>query len=52
VTFKIAGDSESGFVYSAKMGGRDISEITGSLEELTREQVEAAFADYVAGDAL
>jgi hypothetical protein len=49
VTFKIEGDRKSGFVYSAKMEGRDIREITGFLEELTRERVEAMFANYVAG---
>ena len=49
VTFKIEGDRKSGFVYSAKMDGRDIKEITGFLEELTREGVEVMFANYVAG---
>jgi hypothetical protein len=49
VTFKIAGDRKSGFVYSAGMGGRDIKEITGSLKVLTREDVETMFANYVAG---
>jgi hypothetical protein len=49
VTFKIEGDRKSGFVYSAKIEGRDIKEITGFLEELTREQVEVMFANYVAG---
>ena len=36
VTFKIEGDRKAGFVYSAKMDGRDIKEIAGFLEELTR----------------
>ena len=49
VTFKIEGDRKSGFVYSAKMDGRDIKEITGSLKELTREDVETMFANYAAG---
>jgi hypothetical protein len=48
VTFKIEGSKEAGFVYYAKMDGRDLSVITGSLEDLTREQVEALFDDYVA----
>jgi hypothetical protein len=30
VTFKIEGDRKSGFVYSAKMDGRDIQEIRKS----------------------
>jgi hypothetical protein len=47
VTFKIAGDRKSGFVCSAKMDGRDIKEITGYREVLTRKEVEALFADYV-----
>jgi hypothetical protein len=47
VTFKIAGDRESGFVCSAKMDGRDIKEITGYREVLTRKEVEALFLDYV-----
>ena len=50
VTFKIEGDRKAGFVYSAKMDGQDISEITGSLEVLTRQEVETMFADYVAGE--
>jgi len=49
VTFKIEGDRKSGFVYSAKMDGRDIKEITGSLKELTREDVETMFVNYAAG---
>jgi len=49
VTFKIEGDRKSGFVYSAKMAERDIKEITGSLKELTREDVETMFVNYVAG---
>ena len=49
VTFKIEGDRKSGFVYSAKMDGRDIKEITGSLKELTREDVETMFVSYAAG---
>jgi len=49
VTFKIEGDRKSGYVYSAKMDGRDIKEITGFREELTREGVEVMFANYVAG---
>ncbi len=49
VTFKIAGDRKSGFVCSAKMDGRDIKEITGCRDVLTRKEVEAMFADYVAG---
>jgi len=49
VTFKIEGDRKSGFVYSAKMDERDIKEITGSLKELTREDVETMFVNYVAG---
>jgi hypothetical protein len=48
VTFKIAGDRKSSFVCSAKMDGRDIKEITGR-DVLTRKEVEAMFADYVAG---
>jgi hypothetical protein len=48
-TFKIEGDRKSGFVYSAKIEGRDIKEITGFLQELTREEVEVMFANYVAG---
>jgi len=46
VNFKIEGDRRSGFVYSAKMDGRDIKEITGSLKEPTREDVETMFANY------
>jgi len=46
VTFKIEGDRKSGFVYSAEMDGRDIKEITGSLKEPTREDVETMFANY------
>ncbi|PYT38893.1 MAG: hypothetical protein DMG47_22460 [Acidobacteria bacterium] len=34
---------------SAKMDGRDIKEITGFREQLTREGVEVMFANYVAG---
>ncbi len=49
VNLKIEGDRKSGFVYSAKMDGRDIKEITGSLKELTREDVETMFANYAAG---
>jgi len=49
VTFKIEGDRKSGFVYSAKMDGRDIKEIKGFRDELTREGVEVMFANYVAG---
>jgi hypothetical protein len=49
VTFKIEGDRKSGFVYSAKMTERDIKEITGSPKELTREDVETVFVDYVTG---
>ena len=48
VTFKSEGDRESGFVYSAKMDGRESWEIKGSLEVLTREEVETMFAAYVA----
>jgi hypothetical protein len=40
---------KSGFVYSAKMDGRDIKEISGSLKNLTRDDVEIMFANYVAG---
>ncbi len=47
VTFKIAGDRKFGFVCSAKMDGRDIKEITGCREVLTRKEVEAMFSDYV-----
>ena len=32
------------------MDGQDISEITGSLEVLTRQEVETMFTDYVAGE--
>jgi hypothetical protein len=49
VTFKIEGDRKSGFVYSAKMEGRDVQEIKGFLEELPREAVEVLFVRYVAG---
>ena len=49
VTFKIEGDRKSGFAYSAKMDGRDIKEITGSLKMLTREDVETMFVNYGAG---
>ena len=49
VNFKIAGDRKSGFVCSAKMDGRDIKEVTGSLVVPTRKEVEGLFADYVAG---
>jgi hypothetical protein len=49
VRFKIEGDRKTGFVYSAKMDGRDIAELSSSLEQRTREQVEALFAEYVAG---
>jgi hypothetical protein len=48
VTFKIEGDRKSGFVYSAKMEGRDVQEIKGFLEELPREAVEVLFVRYVA----
>ena|SRR5438477_12094941 len=48
VTFKIEGDRKSGFVYSAKMDGRDIQEIKGFLEELPREAVEVLLVRYVA----
>ena len=49
VTFKIEGDRKAGFLYSAKMDGRDIKEITGFRDELTREGVEVMFSNYVAG---
>ncbi len=49
VTFRIAGDRKSGFACSAKMDGRDIVEVTGSLVVPTRKEVEAMFSDYVAG---
>ena len=49
VTFKIAGDRKSGFACSAKMEGRDIMEVTGCPKVLTRKEVEAMFADYIAG---
>ncbi len=49
VTFKIEGDTKSGFAYSAGIVGRDIKEITGSLKVLTHEDVETMFANYVAG---
>jgi hypothetical protein len=49
VIFKMEGDRKSGFVYSAKMEGRDIQEIKGFREQLTREGVEVLFANYVAG---
>jgi len=49
VTFRIAGDRKSGFVCSAKMDGRDIVEVTGSLVVPTRKEVEAMFSDYLAG---
>ena len=48
VTFRIEGDRKSGFVYAAQLEDRDIDEIDGSLKELTREEVEKHFADYVA----
>jgi hypothetical protein len=48
ITFKIEGDRKAGFVYSAKIEGRGIKEITGFREELTREEVEVLFANYVA----
>jgi hypothetical protein len=48
VTFKIEGDRKSGFVYSAKMEGRDVQEIKGFLEELPREAMEVLFVRYVA----
>ena len=47
VTFKIAGDRKSGFVYSAGLDGRDFKEITGSLKMLTREDVETMFVNNV-----
>jgi len=47
VVFEINGDRDAGFVYSAKMDGRDIVQTSGSLEEPTREQVEACFAECV-----
>ena len=49
VTFKIEGDRKYGFVYSARVDGRDIKEITGSLKMLTREDVETMFVNYAAG---
>jgi len=49
VTFKIEGDRKFGFVYAAKMDRRDIKEITGFRDELTREGVEVMFSNYVAG---
>ena len=48
VRFKIEGDKKTGFVYSAETQGGDIVQVDGSLEELTREQVEARFAEFVA----
>jgi hypothetical protein len=49
VTFKIEGSKDTGFVYSAAMEGRAVKEISGTLKELNRAEVEAHFADYVAG---
>jgi hypothetical protein len=49
VAYRIEGSSETGFVFSAKMEGRDIVVATSDLKEPTRLQVEARFADYAAG---
>lgn len=49
VTFTAEGDGKTGFGYSAKMDDHDIMEIDGSLKALTRLQLEALFADYIAG---
>jgi hypothetical protein len=49
VAYKIEGNSEVGFIFTAQMEGRDVVVSTGDLKEPTREQVEAHFADYVAG---
>jgi hypothetical protein len=48
VTFKIEGSKDAGFVYSAMMEGRAVKEISGTLKELNRAEVEALFADYAA----
>jgi hypothetical protein len=49
VTFKIEGSKDVGFVYSAMVEGRPVKQISGTLKELNRQEVEAHFADYVAG---
>ena len=49
VAYRIEGSSEAGFVFSAKMEGRDVVEISGHLKQPTRVEVEAHFADYAAG---
>jgi len=50
VTYKMEGEPRVGFVYSAGVEGRNIKQLSTSEGPLTREQVEARFADYVAGE--
>jgi hypothetical protein len=47
IVFKKEGSEEAAFVYTAE--GRTITETQAMEEELTREEVEALFGDYVAG---
>jgi hypothetical protein len=49
VTFRIEGNTTLGFVYKAQTESKAVQEISGSQEELTREEVESLFIDYVAG---
>jgi hypothetical protein len=47
IIFKKEGNKVAGYVYSAE--GRTIKEVSSMEEELTREQVEGFFADYLNG---
>jgi hypothetical protein len=47
IVFKKEGDKGVGFVYTAE--GRMVMETSDMQEDLTREQVEEHFADYVNG---
>jgi hypothetical protein len=49
VAYRIEGSSEAGFIFSAKMDGRDVVETSGHLKQPTRAEVEGLFADYAAG---
>lgn len=47
VTYTSHGEAGAGFVHTVAVEGRSVTETTSSLGPLTREQVEALFADFV-----
>lgn len=47
IIFRKEGSRDAGFVYSAE--GRTVTEVSSRQEELTPEEVEILFADYVKG---